>query len=83
MAEPLHSGIHDVGVRTLDAIVRHGCVVNSIRKTDLGLGDWVVVRTRNSSYTIMALGENTYSVSGGWFDRQGLSPMRVSVNGCT
>ena len=83
MADPLNTGVHDLGVRTLDAIVRHGSEVHSVRKEDLGLGDWIVVETRNSSYTLMVLGDNTYAVSGGWFDRQGLSPMRIAVNGCT
>ena len=83
MADPLTTGVHDLGVRTLDAIVRHGGEVNSVHKRDLSLGDYIVVETRNSSYTMMVLGDNAYSVSGGWFDRQGLSPMRVTVNGCT
>jgi hypothetical protein len=83
MADPLTTGVHDLGVRTLDAIVRHGSEVNSVGKKDVGLGDYIVIETRNSSYTMMVLGDNNYSVSGGWFDRQGLSPMRVSINGCT
>ena len=83
MADPLNTGVHDLGVRTLDAIVRHGGDVRAVRKEDLTLGDWIVVETRNSSYTLMVLGDNTYAVSGGWFDRQGLSPMRIAVNGCT
>ena len=29
------------------------------------------------------LGDSTYSVWGGWFDRQGLSPVRLSISGCT
>jgi len=83
MADPLTTGVHDLGVRTLDAIVRHGGEVEAVRKEDLGLGDWIVVETRNSSYTLMVLGDNVFAVSGGWFDRQGLSPMRIAVNGCT
>ena len=83
-----HSGIldrKDVERRslTLEAIVAHAARVESIPKASLNHGDWVVVETKNSTYSIMVNGDSTYSVSGGWFDRQGLSPHRVAVNGCT
>lgn len=58
-----------------------GC--EGLRKTDLRPGDWIVVKTRNSVYTIYFLGEGMYLVSGGWFDRQGLAPATTTIRGCT
>ncbi len=50
---------------------------------DLSRGCRVVVSTENSVYSIEVLEDATYSVRGGWFDRQGLSPVRISIAGCT
>ena len=54
-----------------------------VRKGDLRCGDRVLVRTRNSSYTIWVLAEGSYWVWGGWFDRKGVAPQRVNIRGCT
>jgi hypothetical protein len=54
----------------------------SLRERDLAVGDFVLVRTRNSLYVLAVLGAGAYQVSGGWFDRHG-SPAVVRVNGCT
>ncbi|HEY7575854.1 MAG TPA: hypothetical protein VIB08_11855 [Thermoanaerobaculia bacterium] len=55
----------------------------SVRKTDLRRGDRIRVETENSVYDIAVLEDSTYSISGGWFDRQGISPVRISIAGCT
>lgn len=68
---------------TLDALVEHAGSLEEIRKDELRSGDRVVVTTRNSRYTIWALGDGHYWVWGGWFDRRGVSPCRVTINGCT
>ena len=57
--------------------------LREVRKAELHSGDWVQVRTANSTYSIRVLEEGIYSVSGGWFDRQGLSPLRTTITGCT
>ena len=57
--------------------------LQAMKKADLRAGDWVCVKTRNSVYTIRVLGNGKYAVSGGWFDRKGLSPMITPVAGCT
>lgn len=54
-----------------------------VYKGDLRAGDTVMVRTCNSCYTIRMRGLNCYDVSGGWFDRKGLAPLRMTINGCT
>lgn len=72
-----------LAARTLDQLVEQADHLEGVRSADLRRGDWLVVDTRNSSYSICALGEGRYWVSGGWFDRQGLSPATVTINGCT
>ncbi|MFQ5778685.1 MAG: hypothetical protein ACE5IP_11830 [Terriglobia bacterium] len=57
--------------------------LEAIRKDDLRCGDWVLVTTKNSVYSICVLGDDLYSVSGGWFDREGVSPQKTTINGCT
>ena len=74
------SGIY---TRTLDAIVDRLSVVSPIIKQELTIGDWVVVTTKNSVYSLQVLSGGDYAVSGGWFDKEGLSPFQVQVNGCT
>jgi len=70
-------------VRTLSAIVDRAELDDVVLKSDLECGDRVVVRTRNSRYSLLAVGGNSFVVSGGWFDRRGGSPIVVTVNGCT
>ena len=55
----------------------------AVRKSEVRAGDMVLVRTRNSVYALRAQGRGEYRVSGGWFDRHGLSPFTVGINGCT
>ena len=60
--------------RTLGAIAEHAYQFDAVYKQELQFGDCVNVRTRNSTYSIQVLGNDLYSVSGGWFDLEGLSP---------
>ena len=68
---------------TLDAMTSEISRVASVPKRSLSVGDWVEVTTRNSVYSICALGDRLYSVSGGWFDQQRVSPATIAINGCT
>jgi hypothetical protein len=77
------SEITRTGVRSLASITQHAQIEGAVRKGDIGWGDRVVVRTRNSIYSIWALGQDNYAVSGGWFDGQNISPATVKINGCT
>lgn len=70
-------------VNTLEARVEQTNGLEAIRKAEIHRGDWVLVTTRNSLYCILALGDDQYAVSGGWFDREGVSPAKTTVNGCT
>jgi hypothetical protein len=58
-------------------------VMEQVRKTDLCHRDQLLVATENSVYSICVHDDATYSISGGWFDSQGLSPVRMSIAGCT
>jgi len=69
-------------LQTLEAITNHARILKEVRKRDLRSGD-LMVRTKNSLYTLSVLGDRDFLVWGGWFDRQGTSPQRVSINGCT
>ncbi|HEX2714771.1 MAG TPA: hypothetical protein VHM88_21490 [Candidatus Acidoferrales bacterium] len=68
---------------SLETLVAQVPSLEEVRKRDLHCGDHVLVNTRNSLYTIWVLSEGQYWVWGGWFDRQGESPQRVRINGCT
>jgi hypothetical protein len=70
-------------VRTLGRLTSVAAEKDGLRESDLAVGDWVLVRTRNSLYVLGVLGGGVYQVSGGWFDRKGLSTAMVRVNGCT
>jgi len=54
-----------------------------VRKPDLGAGDWLAVKTANSTYVIRVLGNGDYLLTGGWFDAPGHGPSVVRINGCT
>ena len=76
---PEITGVH----RHLAGMARQIKDVPVIRKSRLGLGDCLIVRTRNSSYRIVSLGDGRFRVTGGWFDRTGASPAILTINGCT
>ena len=69
--------------RTLEAIVKHAEGLSAVRKADLEFGDMVLVTTANSTYSIYVLEGGFYSISGGWCDRHGLSPLKTTITGCT
>ena len=69
--------------RTLGAIIGDTDQLVQVDKAGLREGDWIVVTTLNSTYSIRVLRGGFYRISGGWFDRQGLSPLRTTISGCT
>jgi hypothetical protein len=70
-------------VRTVNAMLDQVGRIESVRKADLRKGDRLLVSTENSVYSIRVHEDATYSISGGWFDHQGLSPARIPIAGCT
>ena len=69
--------------RTLGGIVDNTDQLEAVYKSELEFGDRLVVTTRNSTYTIHSFEQGLYTVTGGWFDLQGLSPINIGINGCT
>lgn len=57
--------------------------LQQVRKSDVQVGDWILVMTLNSVYSIRVIERDAYLVSGGWFDRKGLSPLKTTISGCT
>ena len=72
-----------VYARTLTRLTMHVPEIEGVWRRDLKSGDWVVVRTRNSQYTLAVQEDSTFLVSGGWFDRTSGGNTRVGVTGCT
>ena len=68
---------------SLSAMVKASDRLKEVHKSDLSVGDWVFVKTCNSVYSIRVDSPGVYTVSGGWFDRRGLSPTRTTITGCT
>jgi hypothetical protein len=68
---------------TLESLARDAALEHAVYRADLALGDVVLVRTRNSRYSLLYLGDGSFLVKGGWFDQEGESPATVTVNGCT
>ena len=67
----------------LEKIIESTSHLSQVRKAELQFGDMVLIKTRNSLYSISVLESDYYLVSGGWFDRKGLSPTKASISGCT
>jgi len=70
-------------VRTLDRITEHAAEIDGVRARDVEAGDFIVVRTRNSTYSLAALGQGAYRVAGGWFKAEQCENARVRIVGCT
>ncbi|MGA9365063.1 MAG: hypothetical protein WBW16_11930 [Bacteroidota bacterium] len=68
---------------TLSALVKHSQCLQQIRKGELRVGDRLLVVTWNSVYSLRVVEGGLYVVSGGWFDRNSASPMKVTIRGCT
>ena len=67
----------------LSALVEHSQHIPSLRKADDSAGDRIYLITKNSLYSIRVLEGDACLVTGGWFDRKGLSPLKTRVRGCT
>lgn len=69
--------------RTLDRIVDSVPAIDGIWAHDVQPGDWVVIRTRNSTYSLAAQGDGVYRVAGGWFAASSNENRDVRIAGCT
>lgn len=57
--------------------------IKHVAKNSLDFGDYVLAMTNNSIYKIRKAEENLFEVSGGWFERKGISPSKMVIRGCT
>jgi len=69
--------------RTLDRLADAVADLHGVWARDLHAGEWVIVRTRNSVYSLSVLGDGTYAVAGGWFAAAGEETKPVRIAGCT
>jgi hypothetical protein len=68
---------------SLEKIVDSADHLKQVFKSDLRFGDLVLITTLNSVYSVRVLEDGYYLVSGGWFDKNGLSPFKTTITGCT
>lgn len=69
--------------QSLNKVVESSGYLKQAFKAELQFGDTVTVYTRNSVYTIFVVGDGSYLVCGGWFDKKGLAPFKTGIAGCT
>jgi len=65
----------------LERLVNECECLEQVHKNELKPGDWILIKTMNSVYSVKALQNGYYKVSGGWFDRNELS--KTTISGCT
>lgn len=68
---------------TLDRLTARSGEIEGVWADDVRPGDWVIVRTRNSVYSLLANADGTYDAAGGWFTRERHSGAGLRVAGCT
>ena len=71
------------GAHTLERMADRARTIQGVWASDLKAGDWVIVRTKNSVYSLASLGDGRFQVSGGWFASHGGHSRLVRVLGCT
>jgi hypothetical protein len=79
----IHAPAGTAEARTLDRMVETASDIGGIWESDVHEGDWIVVRTKNSTYSLAALGKGRYRVAGGWFAKSGADAVTVRIVGCT
>ena len=70
-------------VRTLDRLTADAQAIDGVWSEAVEPGDFIVIRTRNSVYALVALGDGKYRATGGWFETTGANGTDVRIAGCT
>ncbi|HEX5069669.1 MAG TPA: hypothetical protein VFV78_05575 [Vicinamibacterales bacterium] len=68
---------------TFDRLVEHAEGIEGVWLDEVCAGDWVIVRTRNSVYSMTPVGEGRFHVTGGWFRSRTQEEQNVRICGCT
>lgn len=79
----VHTNAGPVLAPSLDRLTSAACSIDGIWEGDLHPGDQVIVRTRNSTYSLRVNGDGTFDASGGWFAAHPDAGERLRVAGCT
>lgn len=79
----VHPDTEAVPALSLDRLASVAPSIDGIREEDLEPGDWVIVRTKNSTYSLRANGEGTFDATGGWFAQHPGAGERLRIAGCT
>lgn len=69
--------------RTLEWLSENARTIDGIWADDVEPGDRLIVHTQNSVYSLTALPNGVFRVSGGWFSAQGLDEVELGIVGCT
>ncbi len=72
-----------IPARTISQLAEAAHKQDGVRPADVHPGDWVIVRTKNSTYTLSAIGDGSFVVSGGWFAAERTEGQAIRVRGCT
>lgn len=68
---------------TLTSLVEYSARLQQVCRGDVYEGDRLYIITANSVYHILAAEDGWFYVSGGWFDRKGVAPLKTRIAGCT
>ena len=68
---------------SLESMVKSVDSLMEVPRNTLHKGDWVLVKTCNSRYSLRVEENGLFTVSGGWFDYRGRSPVTTTIRGCT
>jgi len=68
---------------TISSLVQQSRYIRQISRGSLDPGDMMIVKTVNSVYKIRIIDNGYCRVSGGWFEKQGLSSANTRIVGCT
>jgi len=69
--------------RTLEWLSENARTIDGIWADHVEPGDRLIVHTQNSVYSLTALPNGVFRVSGGWFSAQGLDEVELRIVGCT
>ena len=72
-----------ITAHTLDHLAAAAEMHDGVRFSDVQRGDWIIVRTKNSIYTLAPLGDGRLVASGGWFAAERAEDRPVHIRGCT
>jgi hypothetical protein len=68
---------------TFDRLVEHAEEIEGVWLDEVQAGDWVIVRTRNSLYSLTPGEQGRFHVTGGWFRSRTADEQTVRICGCT